>query len=262
MEREPSQARDIRMAGVRLVRDRGRHGHGSEDDRPAEQRRRPGEPGRPHPQAGWVHRVRSADRVRRDPEPQAHDPRPRLPSGRSRCRERGLAVQSGVPQPPLATRRRQPRSGHPRRPHRARRVRYERDAEVGREPDRPGDQRRRVGGEVTPAVLRRRGRRRQLRQGADRDVQQATRAGRHPLGAAHAADPRARVRFVAGGVRSADARAPVRRRHDRAGRDRQPPHADGPERGRGRDARRAGRRRRLLAVLPPPRARGARRRPR
>ena len=38
--------------------------------------------------------------------------------------------------------------------------------------------------------------------------------------------------------------------------------ADGPERGRGRDARRPRRRRRLLAVLPPARARGARRRPR
>ena len=91
--------------------------------------------------------------------------------------------------------------------------------------------------------------------------QQIGQAG-NSLGAAHAADPRARVRLAAGGVRSADARAPVGRRDDRTGRDRQPPHADGPERGRGRDARRARRRRRLLAVLPPARARRARRGPR
>jgi hypothetical protein len=184
MEREPPQARDIRMAGVRPVRDRGRHGRRSEDDRPAEQRRRPGEPRRSHPQAGRLHRVRPVDRVRRDPEPQAHDSRPRLPNSDSRRHECGVAVRRPVPQSPIATRAREPRPGHTRRAHRTRRVGHERHGEVRREPDRSADQRSRVGGEVEPEVLRRRGRGGQLRQSAQQDVQPAGRSGRNPVGTA------------------------------------------------------------------------------
>ncbi len=259
MEREPPQARDLRMAGVRHVRDRDRHGRGSEDDRRPEQQRGPGAPRRPDPRAGRLHHVRPVDRVRVDREPQAHDPRPRVSGGRPRRRARGLAVQESDPQPPLAARPREQRSGHPRRPHRGRRMGHERDAQVRREPNRPADERRRLGGEGPPALLRRRGGRRQLGQGAQQDVQPAARAGRHALGPAHAADPRARVRIAGGGVGPADARAPVGGRDDRTGGDRQPPRPDGPERGRGRDARRTRRRRRLHAVLPPARTGGARR---
>ena len=67
-----------------------------------------------------------------------------------------------------------------RRAYRARRVGHERHAEVGGEPDRPADQHGRVGGQGAPEVLRRRGRRGQLRQGADQDVQPAARPGREP----------------------------------------------------------------------------------
>ena len=228
MEREPSQARDIRMAGVRPGRDRGRHGHGSEDDRPAEQRRRSGAPRRSDPQAGRLHRVRSADRIRRDPESQAHDPRPRLPGRGPRRRRRGLAVQPD-PQPAFSARAREPRSGHARRAHRARRVRHERHAQVGGEPDRPVDQRRRVGGKGEPAVLRRRGRRGEHGPRDHEAVQYAAVAGGRAVGAVDAAGAGAgaRVRVAVGGVGAADGRAHVRDRDD--------------DRGRGRDDRLAGR---------------------
>ena len=234
------KTRDLRLARVRDRGDRDRHGGRSEDDRSAEQQRRPGPPGdQILKQGGFTQSdplteivvVQSKHQTVADPAFRAAWPT---------CAD-GRAV-SQRPQPALAASASEPRPGLARRAHRARRMGHERDAQGRREADRPAHRARsRRSARRTP-VLRRRGRRGQLRQGADQAVQLAARAGRDALGAAHAADPGARVRLAAGGLDPADARPAVRDRDGRADRHRQPPHADGPERAGGRDARRPRRR--------------------
>ena len=111
-----------------------------------------------------------------------------------------------------------------------------------------------------PRLLRRRGRLDQLRQGAERRVQPAARAGRRAVGAADPDRPAVRLRGARRRRAAAAARPDRGHRDDRARRAAEPPRPDGSERQRRRAARRARRRRRLLALLPQARARGAGRR--
>ena len=116
-------------------------------------------------------------------------------------------------------------------------------------------------GEGPPGPLRRRGRLRQLEQGPQRDVQQAAGPGGRAVDSAHADHPAARLRNVRRRLDPPPAGADSRDRDHGHRRRREPRHSDGRERQRGGAARRARSRRRLHALLPEARARGAGRGP-
>ena len=139
LEREPSQAGDLRLARVRDRRDRHRHGGRYEDDRSEQQQhRRPVGAGGPDPQGRWVQAVRAADRDRGRAEPAPDGRQPRVPGcGRRRGADRRSDVER--PQPALAAWPGQPGPGLARRAHGARRMGHERQAQGGREADRPAD---------------------------------------------------------------------------------------------------------------------------
>ena len=96
----------------------------------------------------------------------------------------------------------------------------------------------------------------QRRQGALQGLRRRLRQGRDAVGPGHAHHPRADVRRAGRRGRPAAAGPHRRRRHDRPARPDQPPRLARRLHQRGRAARRPGRRRRLLALLPAPRARG------
>ncbi len=143
------------------------------------------------------------------------------------------------------------------RPLRARRVRDPRRGRRGRREDRPGARRGGRRAEGSSGALRRRVRRRQLGQG-DRDrVRRRPREGRSPVAAGHARHPRDRVRGARGRGHSAAARPHRGLRRVRPRRAAQPHRPDGAAGPGDRAADRARGRRRLLALLPAPRPRGA-----
>ena len=100
-------------------------------------------------------------------------------------------------------------------------------------------------------------RRRQREQGADEVLPGRLQEGRDALAADHADHPRARVRRPGGGRHPAAAGPDRRGRDARPDRDPEPDRPDGRHDQLDRAARRPGRRRRLHALLPAPRARGA-----
>ena len=171
------------------------------------------------------------------------------------CDRDGGAVRGRSPR--TCARRSTTRPGLGRRAHRHGRVRHARQADGRREADRPDHHRDRQDRRPPPRLLRRRGGLDQLRQGAERRVQPAARAGRRAVGAADPDRAALRLRGARRRRAAAAARAVGRHRDARPDRAPEPPRPDGSERQRGRAARRARRRRRLLALLPEARARGA-----
>ena len=180
--------------------------------------------------------------------------------GRGRRRRREDLEARRRPERPVAARRGQRGPDLRERPRGARRVRDPRRSRRGRRQDRPGPRRGRRRAAGASAVLHRRVRRRQRGQG-DRDgVRRRSREGRRHLAPGDARHPRGRLRGARGRRHSARAR-PDRRLRDLRPRGRlEPPPADGESGRRGRAPDRPRGRRRLLALLPATRARGAGRR--
>ena len=160
----------------------------------------------------------------------------------------------------VALRRRQREPGLQGRPLRPRDLR--RHAATTSPPRRRSTRSRRPSkdaGARQPGGVRRPVRRRQREQGAVEVLPGRLQEGRDALAADHADHPRARLRR-AGRRRHPAAAGPDRRHGDaRPDRDPEPDRPDGRHDQLDRAARRPGRRRRLHALLPAPRARGARR---
>ena len=215
--------------------------------------RRPGPPGRPDPQAGRLP-GRPADGDRARPEQEAHDRATRPSARRSTTRRHGRSRS-----------RRSQNLRSPLDPAHADQVSADGhtamvefdmkgNADGRREAHRRDHRRDRQDRRPPSRLLRRRGRLDQLRQGAQRGVQPAARAGRRAVDPADADRAAARLRRARRRRAAAAARALRRHRHDRPGRAAEPPRPDGSERQRRRPARRPRRRRRLLALLPQARA--------
>ena len=258
MECEAPQDRHFRLAGVRdrVVRDRHRRRHG--DDRPERRQRGRGPQGRPHHPRRRLQAGR-AERVRARAVEDADGVRSCVP-----CRRHGRDREArDVPegdQAPLAARGRQRGADLEGRPLGADPVQPQGHLRRGHHLHRHDRRRHRPGAEGQPRLHRRPGRLGVDRQGARQDVRLAARPRRHDLDPDHARDPAARVRLARRRVHPARARPDGRVRNAGPRRPAEPDRADGRVGRRGDPADRARGRRRLLAVLHPPRTRRASRR--
>ena len=218
-------------------------------DQQRRQQHRPGPQGRPHPQGRRLRQRQAVRGVHPRPVEDAHGLRPGLQGGRPR-RDRSHGGHARGRSRPLAVRPEQREADHEGRPRRLRRVLPRGRPGRRLQGRRQGPRRRRQGAEGQPRLLDPRDRRRERGQGTRRHVQQAAGAGGRALAPAHADHPARRVRRDR---RGGDPAAPGdlgRARDARAARTPEPPDPDGPVRVRGRPARRARGRRRLLALLP------------
>ena len=257
LERQASQGRDLRLARLRRRRVPGReHGRRESAHRPRPVHRRVA-----RRRAGARRRRPAADRGGRAAA-ERHAHRSTTPSSRRRPRTSppdSAKIQYVEDlQSPLDGRRR----GDRRRPRRARQLHDRRRLDRGQGPGRPHPRRDRRRPGRPPRDGDRAVRRRERREGDQRDDHRRHRQGGDALAADHADHPHDHLRLAGRRGRAAADRAHLGARGARPGRDPQPGAAARRQRQRRDPDDRPRGRGRLLALLPAPRARGARRRAR